>query len=317
MVRWERAREERRWCELTVAQLGASCHLLGERLRGEPMPSAGPATQIHGSIPLSSIHLGKTIALDGLRVLDGMLRMAYGFSLYERYREAMMTALTSCFLGVALGMRHAFEPDHLTAVTTLSLDAKSPWRSALLGAAWGLGHTLALLGLCGALLLMQWQLRPSDIVLLEGLVGVMLVAFGGWTLRRALREGASGPVRRHQHGPASHAHPTSGAHLHLGSWILARRPLAVGFAHGLAGSGALTALVVAAMPTLVGRLLYIAMFGAGSALGMALLSGVLGVPLARLASRPRLHRALSLGAGSFSVAFGLYWTAEVAGWLSP
>ena len=87
----------------------------------------------------------------------------------------------------------------------------------------------------------------------------------------------------------------------------------VGFAHGLAGSGALTAVALAAMPTPASRLLYIAMFGAGSALGMALLSGALGVPLARSASRPRIHRALSLCAGTFSVLFGAYWTSVAAG----
>lgn len=223
----------------------------------------------------------------------------------------MTNAIVGCLLGVALGMRHAFEPDHLTAVTNLSLDARSPWRSALLGAAWGLGHTLALLGLCGALLLMQRQLGSGDAALLEGLVGIMLALLGGMTLRRALREGRAGPVLRHLHGQAPHAHPTTGEHLHLGPWTLARRPLIVGFAHGLAGSGALTALVIAAMPTLLGRLLYIAMFGAGSALGMALLSGALGVPLARLSARPHLYRGLSLGAGVFSVAFGIYWTLQV------
>lgn len=102
----------------------------------------------------------------------------------------------------------------------------------------------------------------------------------------------------------------------MGPWTLARRPLIVGFAHGLAGSGALTGLVIAAMPTLLGRLLYITMFGAGSTLGMALLSGALGLPLARLAARPRLYRSLSLGAGVFTIAFGVYWTTEVTGFFA-
>lgn len=212
-------------------------------------------------------------------------------------------------------MQHAVEPDHLTAVTTLSLQERSPWRGALLGAVWGLGHTVALFILGGVLLILQRQLQPAQAALLEGLVGVMLVALGVMALRRSLREGRRGPVMRHEHGPAVHAHPTAGAHLHLGRFTLSRQPLLVGFAHGLAGSGALTAMALAAMPTLLGRLLYIAMFGIGSALGMAMLSGVLGIPLARTAARPRLHRAVSLCAGLFSIGFGLYWTASVAGWL--
>lgn len=225
----------------------------------------------------------------------------------------MTTTIAGCFLGIVLGMRHAVEPDHLTAVTTLSLQVRSPWRSALLGAAWGLGHTLALFTLGGALLILQRQLQPAQAAVLEGLVGVMLVALGIVALRRSLREGRRGPVQQHVHGPATHAHPTVGAHLHVGRFTLSRRPLLVGFAHGLAGSGALTAMALAAMPTLLGRLLYIAMFGIGSALGMAVLSGALGIPLARSAARPRLHRAVSLCAGVFSIGFGLYWTASVAG----
>jgi hypothetical protein len=225
----------------------------------------------------------------------------------------MTTTIAGCLLGVVLGMRHAVEPDHLTAVATLSLHSRSPWRSALLGAAWGLGHTLALFGLGGALLLMQRQLRPAQAALLEGLVGLMLVALGVLALRRSLREGQTGPLLRHVHGPATHTHPTGGAHLHVGRWTLSRRPLLVGFAHGLAGSGALTAMALAAMPTLFGRLLYIVMFGVGSALGMAILSGALGIPLARSAARPHLHRVVSLCAGVFSIGFGLYWTAQVAG----
>ena len=224
----------------------------------------------------------------------------------------MMNAIVGCCLGALLGMRHAVEPDHLTAVTTLSLDAKSPWRSALLGAAWGLGHTLALFGLCGLLLVCKRQLAPTEAALLEGLVGVMLMVLGALALRRALRDGARGPLRPHVHGASPHAHPTSGSHLHVGPFTLARRPLLVGFAHGLAGSGALTALALTAMPTMLGRLLYIAMFGAGSALGMAILSGALGVPLARSAARPHLHHRLSLCAGLFSIGFGGYWIFTVA-----
>jgi hypothetical protein len=227
----------------------------------------------------------------------------------------MTSAIATCFLGVMMGLRHAVEPDHMTAVTTLSIGEKSPWRSALLGAAWGLGHTLALLTLGGALLLLRRQLRPVEVAWLEGLVGIMLILLGGMALRRALAQGASGPVMPHAHGALPHAHPMSGTHLHLFAWTLARRPLLVGFVHGLAGSGALTALALTAMPTFAGRLLYIGMFGAGSALGMALLSGALGVPLARFAARPRLWRALALCAGIFSVGFGVYFTAAVAGLL--
>lgn len=222
----------------------------------------------------------------------------------------MTDGLVGCLLGVLLGMRHAVEPDHLAAVTTLNLRARSPWRGMLLGAWWGLGHALALLGLGGVLVVMQTRLRPGQTALLEGLVGVMLVALGIAAVRRAWTEGTMGPVQRHSHGKTPHAHATTGAHLHVGRLTLSQQPLLIGFAHGLAGSGALTALVLSSLPTVAGQLLYILMFGAGAALGMALLSGALGLPLSRSARRPQLHRRLSLCAGALSVVLGVYWTAN-------
>ncbi len=225
----------------------------------------------------------------------------------------MNETLLACLLGLLLGMRHAVEPDHLAAVTTLNLRAGSAWRSALLGALWGLGHTLALLGLGGGLLLMRRQLLPPQAALLEGLVGVMLVGLGISSLRRAFSAGRGGPVQAHSHRGQPHSHATLGAHLHLGGLTLLRRPLLIGFAHGLAGSGTLTAAALSALPTVAKQLAYLLMFGAGSAVGMALLSGMLGLPLSQAARRPRLHRRLSLCAGSFSVLLGVYWTAMACG----
>ena len=81
----------------------------------------------------------------------------------------------------------------------------------------------------------------------------------------------------------------------------------IGAMHGLAGSGALTTLVVAALPSTVTRITYLALFGLGSTLGMAALSGLLGWPLARFGRNRRLARALSLGVGWGSIVLGLWW----------
>ena len=229
----------------------------------------------------------------------------------------MSEQVLACLFGVLLGMRHAVEPDHLAAVTTLNLRSQSPWRGALWGAYWGLGHALALLALGGALVLLQRQLPPQPAALLEGLVGLMLMGLGIASLRRALCDGKHGPVQRHSHRGQPHEHATLGAHLHVGPWTLLRQPLLIGFAHGLAGSGALTAVAFSSLPTVAARLSYIAMFGAGATLGMAALSGVLGVPLSQTARRPKLHRGLSLCAGSFSVLLGVYWTAAAWGLIAP
>ena len=77
--------------------------------------------------------------------------------------------------------------------------------------------------------------------------------------------------------------------------------------HGLAGSGALTALVVTTLPSTVTRLGYLALFGAGTTVGMAALSGLLGWPLARLGANSAVARALAIAVGSVSTVLGLLW----------
>jgi hypothetical protein len=104
-----------------------------------------------------------------------------------------------------------------------------------------------------------------------------------------------------------HRHAGVPAHVHLGRWTLARRPLLVGAIHGLAGSGALTALVLTTLPTTAARIAYISLFGLGSTIGMAALSGVLGWPLARFGSNQVVGRGISLAVGCGSIGLGLVW----------
>src|SRR5204862_5577821 len=122
----------------------------------------------------------------------------------------------------------------------------------------------------------------------------------------AWRQGGGAAAHRHQHGFVVHSH--GGApHVHIGAWTLARRPLIVGAVHGLAGSGALTALVLATLPTTAARLTYMALFGLGSTLGMAALSGLLGWPLARVGNHAAVARGVSLAVGCVSTLLGIYY----------
>src|SRR5205085_4775811 len=143
--------------------------------------------------------------------------------------------------------------------------------------------------------------------LFELLVALMLVGLGARAVYRAAREGEAGPMHAHHHGRLVHAHQAAAAHIHIGTWTLARRPLLVGAVHGLAGSGALTALVVATLPSTAARITYMAVFGLGSTLGMAALSGLLGWPLARAGQNRHLARALSATVGCVSTVLGLFW----------
>ena len=228
----------------------------------------------------------------------------------------ILELVTSSSLGSLLGMRHALEPDHLAAVSTLVTahgDDRSGYKAALLGVCWGLGHTMSLLAVGAALVVLRAEMPAYASDMFELFVALMLVALGLRAMYLAARQGPAGPSRVHHHGHRVHVHPGAPAHIHIGAWTLARRPLLVGAVHGLAGSGALTALVLATLPTTAARLTYMMVFGLGSTLGMAMLSGFLGWPLARLGAHRRVARAMSLAVGCVATALGLFWGYPLVG----
>jgi hypothetical protein len=214
---------------------------------------------------------------------------------------------TGSALGTLLGMRHALEPDHLTAVSTLVTGERSSMRAAILGASWGVGHTLSLVAVGGVLIVLRAEMPAHVADLFELLVAIMLVALGVRAISIAVRQGPVGPAHTHQHGRVVHKHAGATPHVHVGHWTLARRPLIVGAVHGLAGSGALTALVLATLTSTAARITYMTLFGFGSTLGMALLSVMLGWPLAKIGANRTITRALSIAVGCLSIGLGLFW----------
>jgi len=204
-------------------------------------------------------------------------------------------------------MRHALEPDHLTAVSTLVTGERSSVRAAMLGASWGVGHTLSLVAVGAVLVVLRAEMPPYIADLFELFVAVMLVALGVRAIALAVRQGPVGPAHTHHHGRVVHKHAGATPHVHVGHWTLARRPLIVGAVHGLAGSGALTALVLATLTSTAARITYMTLFGLGSTLGMALLSVLVGWPLAKLGANRTIARGLSIAVGCLSIGLGLFW----------
>jgi hypothetical protein len=194
--------------------------------------------------------------------------------------------LTAIIAGAAFGAfhgaRHALEPDHLAAVSTLVTDAPGGVVGFRLGALWGLGHTISLVALAAVVAAAGDGLPASAEAALQLLVGITLLALGGRSIARAT---VVAPAR-------------AGAH------IAHRWPFYIGLLHGLAGSGALTALAIAQMPSSAGRLAFLVVFGIGSIGGMAVMSGMLGAPLARAARRPRLMAGLTVVSGLIAVGIG-------------
>lgn len=218
----------------------------------------------------------------------------------------MLEVAVAAGVGLLWGARHAFEPDHLAAVSTLAAGARGGRAGWALGALWGLGHSLALLALAGALAVLELALPPDVTRALELLVAAMLLGLGAHALRRAVAEGRAGAMTPHAHGGLRHAHPAPVAHVHVARWTLSTRPLLVGLLHGLAGSGALTALVLSELQTSAARLVYIFLFGLGSTAGMAAMTSLLGASFRRLGA----PRWLLGGAGVGSMLLGALWAAR-------
>ncbi len=214
----------------------------------------------------------------------------------------MGAALIGTLLGFLSGMRHALEPDHLAAVSTVIAEQRGSRGTVVYASLWGLGHAAMLLLVGGGLYVAQKELPERAADVFELLVAIMLIGLGARALF-SLRKEKSHHVRAHAFGlPHAHATPSDG-----GGTGFSARPLGIGLVHGLAGSGALTALVVSKSLSLATGLAFMLVYGLGAAAGMTALAGVLGIPIARLAKDSRGPRGLLAVSGCFAVAFGVFW----------
>lgn len=204
-----------------------------------------------------------------------------------------------------LGALHSFAPDHLAAVSVF-VSRRPSWRHALgLGARWGVGHSLTIVIVGGALVLSGLRLPARFAPVAERLVGVTLVALGIFAIVRAAR------VHGHWHAHAdgaphwhAHAHGRRDAHDHGH-----RALLGIGMLHGLAGSGALvvTLPLVSAGAQLNGLWILVA-FGVGTVCSMAVFGAMAGW-LMTFATRTsmRVERGLRSLAGTASIGVGVWW----------
>jgi len=225
-------------------------------------------------------------------------------------------------LGFVLGLRHALDPDHLVAVSTIVSEHKSIARSSLVGTFWGLGHTASLLGIGVVILLLRASIPAHFEPWMEAPVAAMLIVLGVSATWRAFRE-RGWQVHTHTHSHEDRA-PHTHVHLHAHEqhdhkhrlFRMGRKPFLVGLVHGVAGSAALTLAVLTTIPSVALGLLYITVFGIGSIGGMLLMSAMIGLPFAVTARRfSVVNGGIRLFAGVFSVLFGLMLAWNLLGGL--
>lgn len=232
-------------------------------------------------------------------------------------------------IALLLGLRHATDPDHLTAVSTLVLsDQRATGRAGLLGLFWGLGHatTLFLFGL--PLVLFQGALPDGIHRAAEAAIGVLIAVLAVRLLLRWRR----GVFHVHAHAHDGlwhvhhHAHEMSHApmlqgsgeelgHTHPHAEGLGRSPLAsygIGLVHGVGGSAGTGVLMAAALPGRVEATIVLSVFALGTAISMAVLSAVFGYALARESVVRRLTMFVP-PAGVLGVVFGVWYTLAALG----
>jgi high-affinity nickel permease len=253
----------------------------------------------------------------------------------------MIGLLSIVALGFFLGMRHATDPDHVIAVTTIVARYRKISHAALIGAVWGVGHTLTILLVGSGIILFGWVIPTRIGLSMEFSVGLMLILLGVLNLTGMLQwitntfspaGGISGLAHSHphSHGDYIHTHPHQHdpeAHPHapeqtplgwfdrhfgqLGVYQVAR-PLVVGLVHGLAGSAAVALLVLTTIRNPKWAIAYLLVFGIGTIAGMMLITGAMVLPFAYADKRfSRLNRGMRVASGLISVAFGVFLVYEI------
>ncbi len=252
----------------------------------------------------------------------------------------MLNLLTVVGVGFLLGMRHATDPDHVIAVTTIVSRQRSIRHAGLIGVLWGLGHTITILFVGAAIILFHLVIPTRVGLTMELAVGVMLIFLGvlnltgvtQWITNRFMPDHShEGVIHAHDHGHGAdtHAHihgHNPEVHLHLdqrpqGAFqnVLAKvglyqllRPLAIGIVHGLAGSAAVALLVLTTIPDPRWAIVYLLIFGVGTIAGMMLITMIIGAPFVFTGKRfVTFNRGLGIASGLISIAFGLFVTFQI------
>ena len=196
-------------------------------------------------------------------------------------------------LALLIGIRHAFEPDHIAAVLTVSAQSNSLSATAKQGAIWGIGHTITLFTFSLLLIGIQIEINESIYVSFDFLVGCLLI-FMGLDVLKKTKTVISNQVNHNDSAPG----------VLNGKTILSLKALGIGLLHGAAGSGVIIAIVTTTIDSIYLKFAYITLFSIGLIICMSLLSMLMGIPLQRrVIMLPT--RYFKLIAGSAAIVIGL------------
>ena len=245
----------------------------------------------------------------------------------------MITFLSIIALGFFLGVRHATDPDHVIAVTTIVSRQRSITHAALIGVLWGVGHTITILIVGSAIILFGLVIPKRVGLAMELSVGLMLILLGvlnlsgilPWIAERVTPSQRGNHSHAHRHGdyveghssghtferdgPAWEATPVGWMDRTFGRLGIYQviRPLGVGIVHGLAGSAAVALLVLTTIHVPSWAIAYLFVFGIGTVGGMMLITAAIALPFTISESRfVRLNHGMGLISGIASLVFGVF-----------
>jgi len=247
----------------------------------------------------------------------------------------MISGLAILSIGFLLGMRHATDPDHVVAVSTIVSRERSILKAGFIGVLWGIGHTLTILVVGAAIILFDLSIPPRVGLTMEFSVGLMLILLGLLNVTGVMKwmsekfspahpkvsgghahlhgHGSHVHLHWHAHGPTSQHHGESLAPLYSAGQPMklglfhTLRPFFVGLVHGLAGSAAVALLVLSTIREPAWAVLYLLVFGVGTIAGMMLVTAAIALPFSFAGYRfAWLNRSLVTGSGLVSFLFGLF-----------
>lgn len=228
------------------------------------------------------------------------------------------TLLAMIGVGLLLGVRHSTDADHVVAVTTIVSQQRRLRDAAMIGALWGVGHTLTIAVVGSAIILFNVAIPPRIGLSMEFSVAIMLILLGilnlagimQWITERFARSSKGTPTESDARFAQRSESLLDRVVGRFGAYQVIR-PLVVGTVHGLAGSAAVALLVLATITAPAWAIAYLLVFGFGTILGMMVMTIFIALPFTCTGSFGRLNSGLRLMSGLVSMAFGLFLAYQI------